>query len=169
MVFLLCEKYKPFEPTIRFRLVQAIFDLIGIIFSFCLFAIVHSFIVNIFVRSKKKFFKYKKIIFIQKPRISYVTCDMSDFTYPYIVSTMPVYAVALFVFLANFILIGLVEAYNAKLLFCKSDGRSFDELRTFSIMTYHSISLFTYGFGLNLLVTEIIKRLSGRLKPRMLN
>jgi fucose 4-O-acetylase-like acetyltransferase len=82
---------------------------------------------------------------------------------------MPVYAVALFVFLANFILIGLVEAYNAKLLFCKSDGRSFDELRTFSIMTYHSISLFTYGFGLNLLVTEIIKRLSGRLKPRMLN
>ena len=61
MVFILCEKYMPFEPTIRFRLVQAIFDLIGIIVSFCLFALVHSFTVSIFVLRKIKNKKSAKL------------------------------------------------------------------------------------------------------------
>ena len=95
---------------------------------------------------------------------------MNHLAYPYLENKIPLYAIALIGSLVNLVMIGLVEAYNAKLLecLCLADSRpKADRLRSFYIMCFHSVSLFTFGLGLTLCFTEIGKQWSGQLKPRI--
>jgi len=56
--------------------------------------------------------------------------------------------------------------YNSK--FFPFQDKSIDgglRLRQFLILMYHSLSLFTFGVGITLLLTEIGKRWCGQLRP----
>jgi len=95
---------------------------------------------------------------------------MADITFPYMEDIVPIWAVGLYGILGTILVITIVETYNAKLMPCQGDERSGREkFRTFSIVLFHSISLFIFGVGIQLLLTEIGKRWAGRLRPRKLN
>lgn len=92
---------------------------------------------------------------------------MSDITFPYLPDTVPIYAVGLYGVIGPILIIILVEIYNSKLLTCQFEERSKRQrTRTFLICIFHSLSLFIFGIGMQLLLTEIGKRWAGRLRPR---
>ena len=93
---------------------------------------------------------------------------MTDIIFPFMDDIVPIWAVGLYGILGTILVITIVEIYNAKLLSCQTnDERSGREkFRTFSIVIFHSISLFIFGVGIQLLLTEIGKRWAGRLRPR---
>jgi len=64
------------------------------------------------------------------------------------------------------LIITLVEVYNSK--FFPFQDKSIDSglrIRQFLIVMFHSLSLFIFGLGVVLLLTEIGKRWCGRLRP----
>ena len=95
---------------------------------------------------------------------------MYDITFPYMADIVPIWGVGLYGILGTVTVIIIVEIFNAKLVPCQAgDERSGREkFRTFSIVIFHSISLFIFGVGVQLLLTEIGKRWAGRLRPREL-
>lgn len=118
----------------------------------------------IFFYLKKKWLS--KIVASQKnPKIVYYTCDQSDVSYPKLGSSVPFYAVAIYGVLSPLIAIVLVELSNAKLFPGQNIRGEMIESRRrrFAICVFHAISLFLFGMGVVLLLTEIGKRWIGKI------
>ena len=148
MACFLFEKYDSALSTSKFRLIQASFDLIGIIISFLGFILVFT---------------------LMEPKTRYLTCDMSDISFPYLPDTVSLFVVGIYGTLGPILIIILVELYNSKLIpFQQNDRTKRERFRVFSIILFHSLSLFIFGMGIQLLLTEIGKRWAGRLRPHFL-
>jgi hypothetical protein len=84
---------------------------------------------------------------------------MSDVSFPYLPDTVPLYVVGIYGTLGPIVIIILVELYNSKFTSCQSNDRPRRErFRVFLIIVFHSLSLFVFGIGIQLLLTEIGKR-----------
>ena len=109
---------------------------------------------------------YKIYSLLKNPRIAYITCDMSDISFPYLSDTVPFYAVGLYGVLGPLIVIVFVEIANARLY--PFQNKYFlppnELIRKFFIYLFHAISLFLFGISIVLLLTEIGKRWIGKLK-----
>ena len=91
---------------------------------------------------------------------------MSDISFPLLTETIPFYAVGIYGVLGPLIAITLVEIGNARLLF--NQEKYFIQygqlLRKFFLYVFHAVSLFAFGIGIVLLLTEIGKRWIGKKK-----
>ncbi len=91
---------------------------------------------------------------------------MPDISYPYLPDTVPFYAVGIYGILGPLIVILFVETGNARLYpFQNRFFLPYGELiRKFFVYLFHSVSLFTFGISIVLLLTEIGKRWIGMKK-----
>ena len=89
---------------------------------------------------------------------------MSDISFPVLSETIPFWAVGIYCTIPPIILIILVELGNAKLYpFQSRDDEPIGVfIRKFAILAFHAISLFVFGIGIVLLLTELGKRWIGR-------
>jgi hypothetical protein len=101
---------------------------------------------------------------------------MSDIGYPYLPETVPLWAVALYGILGPLLVFIFIEVQISKLLFedyyLERDGALEPfavRLRRFFVGLYNVLSLFFYGMGITLLLTEIGKRLIGSFRPHFLS
>lgn len=81
---------------------------------------------------------------------------MSDIVFPKFDDTVELYVVGLYGGFYPIIVIILVELFNANLYCCQNKTRTDrrGRLRRFAITLFHGLSLFIFGAGLTLLLTE---------------
>jgi len=126
----------PLTRTLKRRLFQGFIDLIGIVISFVIFAIVY---------------------FGTEPRIRFMTCQMDDISFPKLPDIVAEWVVLIFGFLVPVAGIIIIEGINTVLFKVNADGSSPSKsirLRRFFITVFHGLSLFLLGCGITVLLTE---------------
>ena len=83
-----------------------------------------------------------------------MTCNMEDIVFPKKEDVVAFYVVGLYGFLVPTFGIILVEAINAALYRSDSDTDKRSRFRRFAITVFHGLSLFLFGCGITLLLTE---------------
>ena len=101
--------------------------------------------------------------YIKSPRNQFITCDMSDISFPFLSDTVPFYAVGIYGTLGPLLIILFVEIGNARLfpLQNKCCIPLVALIRKFIIYFLHAIALFSFGLSIVLMLTEIGKRWIG--------
>lgn len=131
------------------KIAQIIFDIIGIFITFLLFGLIYRYV---------------------PPRIQFATCDMSDIVFPNLLDTIPFWAVGIYCSIFPVVVFIFVELYNSRLFWFQSkECLSLRErIQKFLVLFNHAFTLFAFGAGITLLLTEIGKRAVGRLRPHFL-
>ena len=115
------------------------------------------------------YISYIIVLTASKPRIAYYTCDMSDVSFPNLSETIPFYALAIYCVIPALLFILSVEAGNAKLYPLQNPFTIISgQWRQYLITGLHAFTLFVYGLGITLLLTEILKNWVGSLRPYFL-
>ena len=91
-------------------------------------------------------------------KIQYFTCDRSDVSYPYLSSTIKSSPMMFYATLIPILLIIAIELCNAKLLPFEKSIQWVHRRNSCFKYIFHTLSLFTLGIGVMLLLTEIAKR-----------
>lgn len=109
---------------------------------------------------------YAGIEIFSQPSISYLTCDQTDIIQPYHPDTITTIQMIMFGFLIPTIAIILTEFINSKATnsctIHKSSAVSFREY------VLHATTLFFLGMFVTVVITEVVKRWIGRLRPHFL-
>ena len=87
---------------------------------------------------------------------------MSGVSFPYIPDTISFVAVIFYGGLPPILFILLIELGNAKLLPFQNKKAKSSRGRQFLITSFHGLSLYLFGMGITLLLTEIGKKWVGR-------
>jgi len=135
---------------VRRRVMQIIFDLIGIFIVFLTYGLVNRY---------------------SKARVRYYTCDQSDVSYPLLRDSVPIWGVGIYGAIGPALFILFVELWRARM--CGNRSRystlsTRSRCRRFWVNLFHALSLFIFGIGTTLLLTEIGKKWIGRLRPHFL-
>lgn len=118
------------------------------------------------------FIVFLLVYFLVDPTVVYFTCDQTDISYPHLQETVKLWVVGLFASLGPVIFFFIIELMNSGLMCCFKElskmGKK-QKFRQFLICFFHTCSLFVLGIATSLLLTEIGKRMIGRLRPHFLS
>ena len=115
------------------------------------------------------FVAYILVYFYYKPNLVYLTCYDNDIIYPFKNETIYFWVVILYGLLGPIFLIVLIELKYSIRLNSNNRYNSFAIFKFFLINLYQSLSLFILGVSVVLLLTDILKKWIGRLRPHFLD
>ncbi len=116
---------------------------------------------------------YTCIELFSLPTIAYLTCDQTDILLPYRRDTITTLEMIIFGFLFPTFFIILIELINSKALNnrCSNQKKINDKKRVSKFREYvlHAFTLFLLGMFVTVVITEVVKRWVGRLRPHFLD
>lgn len=116
---------------------------------------------------------YACIELFSLPTITYLTCDQADILLPYRRDTITTLEMIAFGFLVPTFTIIVIELINTKTLanrcLKQNNFKKEKRLKKFREYSLHAITLFLLGIFVTVVITEVVKRYVGRLRPHFLD